>query len=538
MGAGGADPNMPASVGGSALEINGIAPVAARGLRPRRSNAILAICGRVAVLSGGNVSGAIDWSLDPRLRSVLGRLPLPVKLPTPLRRVQGGGQDRPLDGMRAALTRLRGDGDVVLATALAIGGAAVTILDPRPELDRLEGLQRLSVRHSPAQTDLHSALAATSARQDRRPLVLVHRVVAPGAGDIAVNDATDLLFQVGQAMAQAPAGSRLLVLCDPPREGDLRGRITVAAVAGCLRSLHKELGPQGSTCHLLRLRADADAAALADVVQFLASPRASFLTALDLTVGAATGPDAPWQGKVALVTGAARGIGAAIASQLAVQGATVWVNDVPQAEQAARQTLDDIARLGGQGHFVAADCSSEAGARAIAKAIERAGRLDAVIHNAGITRDRTLRKMAIEQWRQVLSVDLASMDNVQRAVDPFLSEGAGLVLLSSVMGIAGNFGQTNYTAAKSGVVELARAWAESYRQRGIRANAIAPGFILTEMTAHLPLLNKEMAKQLTSLLQPGLPSDVAHLAVFLSGSGSRALSGQTLRCDGGMGLGA
>ncbi len=484
------------------------------------------------------MNGPIDWSLDPRLRSVLGRLPLPVKLPTPLRREQGVASDLPLDGMRAAVTRLRGEEDAVIAAALAAAGAAVTVLDPRPDLDRLERLQALSIRHSPAQTGLVPALAATAARQDRRPLVLVHRVVPPATGDIAVNDATDLLFQAGQAAALAPPGSRLLVLCDAAPEGDLRARITQAAVAGCLRSLHKELGPQGSTCHLLRLARVTDARAVADTVVFLASARASFLTALDLSLGEAIGEDAPWAGKVALVTGAARGIGAAIASQLASAGATVWVNDVPQAEDAARKTIEAIERLGGRALFVAADCSTESGARAVAKAVDSSGRLDAVVHNAGITRDRTLRKLAIEQWRQVLAVDLASMDLVQRAVDPFLQRGAGLVLLSSVMGIAGNFGQTNYTAAKGGVIELARAWAESYRARGIRANAIAPGFILTEMTAHLPLLNKEMAKQLSSLLQPGLPGDVAQLAVFLCGGGSRALTGQTLRCDGGMGLGA
>jgi 3-oxoacyl-[acyl-carrier protein] reductase len=477
---------------------------------------------------------AIDWSLDPRVRSLFKYLPLPVKLPTLLRRTDLGSPERPLGDTRAIVTRLRTPADFAVCARLALHGAAVTVLDPRATNAQLTELAILGVRHAPWTMDLATVLASAGARQDRRPLLLVHRLAATPAGATAVNTATDELFQVGQAVALAPRNSRLIVLGDTPPNDDVPGRLSLEAARGCIRSLFKELGPAGSTCHLLRLDG-ASADAVADAVAFLAGPRAAFLTAWDVRLGADIGQDSTWSGKVVLVTGAARGIGASIAGRLAKAGATVWVNDVPQAEEAARKTAE---RMGSNAFVIPADCSSDAGAKSIARALSSGGRLDAVIHNAGITRDRTLKRLTLDQWRQVLSVDLASMVRVQEAVQPLMTKGGSLVLMSSVMGVAGNFGQTNYTAAKSAVLELARIWAENQAAQGIRANAIAPGFILTEMTAHMPLFNREMAKQLTALLQPGLPDDVAELATFLAGSESRSITGQVLRCDGGMFLGA
>ncbi len=475
-----------------------------------------------------------DWSLDPRVRTIFKYLPLPIKLPTPLRRGDPSTSERPLGDTRAVVTRLQTPTDLAVCARLALHGASVTVLDPLATAASLAELAILGVRHAPWTMDLASVLANSAARQDRRPLLLVHRLAASPAGATAVNTATDELFQVGQAVASAPRNSRLVVLADSPSNDNVAGRLNLEAAHGCIRSLFKELGPAGSTCHLLRLDG-ASADAVADTVAFLVGPRAVFLTAWDLRLGPDIGRDSTWSGKVVLVTGAARGIGASIAARLAKAGATVWVNDVPQAEEAARKTAE---RLGGNAFVVPADCSSDSGAKAIAKALSSGGRLDAVIHNAGITRDRTLKRLSLEQWRQVLSVDLASMVRVQGAVQPLMTQGGSLVLMSSVMGVAGNFGQTNYTAAKAAVLELAKIWAETHAAQGIRANAIAPGFILTEMTAHMPLFNKEMAKQLTALLQPGLPDDVAELAAFLAGSESRAITGQVLRCDGGMFLGA
>ena len=492
------------------------------------------------------MGSAIDWSLDPRLRGVLGKLPLPIMLPTPLQRHSADNAERPLAGKRALLTRMRDDLDLQLALGLLRQGAALLVVESQLPTALAEAVIAAGGRTAAWASDLPQVVASAAARLDRRPLLVIDRLRLPEAGDLAVNDATDRLQQVGQTVCRAPQGSRWILLCDAELGQTPVGRLLAAAALGCMRSVHKELGPSGSTAHRLTL-AGAEPQAVVDAVAFLLGPRSAFLTGLDLTLTASRpatasgGPlwnPTPMQGKVALVTGAARGIGAAVALRLAQAGAQVWVNDVAQAEEAGAATVAQLRQIGATAHFVAADCADPRGAAALGQALRRGGQLDLVVHNAGITRDRTLKRLDLLAWRKVLAVDLGSMIEVQRAVQPLMTPGSSAVLMSSVMGIAGNFGQTNYTAAKAAVLELTRLWSEEWQDLDMRANAIAPGFILTEMTAHLPLLNKEMAKQLSSLLQPGLPVDVAELALFLGSAESRALTGQVLRCDGGMALGA
>lgn len=479
-----------------------------------------------------------DWSLDPRVRRILGGLPLPIKLPTPLHR---DDSDAPsLAGYRAGMTQLRDDLDLALALHLIDRGAALSAVDAQPKAEFADRLRAAGAQVTPPAGDLAATLASVAAQGDRRPLLLVHRLTVPADTDVAglpTADLTDRLYQAGQAAALAPKLSKLVIVADVPPRPTIGQSVSLAAAAGMLRSLHKELGPTGGTCHLLRSEG-AEPTAVAEAVGYLLSGGAAFLTGLDLTAAASRGPATAPTGRVALVTGAARGIGAAIAQRLAKAGCTVWINDVPQAQQAADATAAAIVAAGGQAHFVGADCSTADGAAAIARALQPGARLDVVVHNAGITRDKTLKRLALAQWRQVLAVNLSAMQRIQTAVDPLLQPGASVIMLSSVMGIAGNFGQTNYTASKAGVIALCQAWSQAWQARGIRCNAIAPGFIVTEMTAQVPLFNREMAKQLTALLQPGLPQDVAALAAFLAAPASRALSGQVVRCDGGMAFGA
>lgn len=483
-----------------------------------------------------------DWSLDPRLRAVLTRLPLPITLPTPLRREPGPTGRQPLAGMRAVVTRLRDPLDVALAGALVRAGAALTVCDPQP-LHTIPA----TARHLPWDGELPDGLLATwrsQGPQAREPVVLVHRPVLPSQGlDPARHLETDRLFSVLHAAAHLPRNSRLLLVSGQDLH-DGEGPLLQALAAGAIRSAHKEFGRQATTAHVLR-QDGAEPQTLADAAVFLAGRKAAFLDALDVTVQAQVAPADPpdvggqrLRGKVALVTGAARGIGAAIAHRLAQEGAEVWINDLASAALAADGVIAAIQKDGGKAHFLGADIGTEAGADAIAHELRQGpGRVDVVVHNAGITRDKTLRKMSLAQWRLVLQVDFGAMVRVQSALDPLVPQGGSLILMSSVMGIAGNFGQANYTAAKAAVIALAQQWGAQGRQRGVRANAIAPGFILTEMTAHLPLLNREMAKQLTALLQPGDPLDVAELACFLASPDARGVTGQVLRCDGGMAFG-
>lgn len=481
-----------------------------------------------------------DWSLDPRVRKVLQHMPLPVQLPLPLERISGKPGSDELEGTRALVTRLADARDFAVVEALRQGGSAVVCGDAAPNPTLLAAAEAEGVRQQAWAADLLTVLRESGAREDRRPVLLVHRVTTPPDGaDLVINRETDRLYQVGQAAAQLPHHSRLILLLGDELETTFTGRLVAAEAAGMARSAHKEFGRSGTTVHVLRL-GDVDPEGLGDAVAFFASPRAAFLTGLDVQLGKSVSPaDARGlDGKLALVTGAARGIGASIARRLAAEGAYVFVNDIPQAEEAANQTVAALRAAGGQAEFVAADCASPAGAAAIAKAIGQKGKIDAVVHNAGITRDRTLKKLSLDHWRLVLQVNLGAMARVQDALDPLVHTGTSLVMMSSVMGIAGNFGQANYSASKAGVIALAKEWAAAGRAKGLRANAVAPGFILTEMTAHLPLMNREMAKQLTAMLQPGLPEDVAELAAFLASPRSRAVTGQVLRCDGGMAFGA
>ena len=484
-----------------------------------------------------------DWSLNPKVRKVLRGVPLPITLPTPLRRLEGRSGAHELRGTRVVLTQIRDDIDLAVAQAAQAAGASVLLLDGAGDEAAVSRLMDGGAQHVVAGSDVPggvlTAIAHAGATGDRRPVTLVHRVRKPQGTDLAVNAVTDALLAVGHAGVQLPPNSRLILLLGTDLS-DNAGALTRAAAQGFMRSAFKEMGKSGSACHVVRVQ---DGAAAAATVTFLAGPRAAFLNGLDLLaqpgVGspAAAGPDLA--GKTILVTGAARGIGAAIAERLALEGADVWLNDIQQSQQAAADTIGRIRARGGQAQFIAADVGTVSGAQAIADALRTGpGRVDGVIHNAGITRDRTLKKLSLAHWRQVLQVNFGAMMLVQQALDPLLQPGASMVLMSSVMGIAGNFGQTNYSASKSAVLELTRQWACDGHPRGLRANAIAPGFILTEMTAQMPLMNREMAKQLTALLQPGLPQDVAELACFLVGGQSRGITGQTLRCDGGMAFGA
>ena len=485
-----------------------------------------------------------EWSLNPNVRRLLKRVPLPISLPTPLRRAAGRSRAAELTGTRAIFTQLRDGLDLAVAQAVQHAGAAVTVLDPAGDSTLtgrvVDGGGQLVPASNDLPTGLLAAIQQSGATGDRRPVTLVHRVVRPHGDDVAINETTDGLLAAGHAAAMLPPNSRLILLLGPELRADALGGLMIAAAQGFMHSAFKELGKSGSACHVVRVT---DAAAAAALTAFLAGPRAAFLTGFDLhadaALGGAPGHGPELDGKAVLVTGAARGIGAAIAQRIALEGAMVWVNDIAGAEAAAAETVARIRAAGGRAGFIAADVGTVSGAQAIAQAVGAdGGRIDGVVHNAGITRDRTLKKMSVAHWRQVLQVNFGAMHLVQSALDPLLAPGAAMVLMSSVMGIAGNFGQTNYSASKSAVIQLAKQWACHGHGRGLRANAIAPGFILTEMTAQVPLLNREMAKQLTSMLQPGLPEDVAELACFLVGAQSRGVTGQVLRCDGGMAFGA
>ncbi|MET9456515.1 3-oxoacyl-ACP reductase [Streptomyces canus] len=327
---------------------------------------------------------------------------------------------------------------------------------------------------------------------------------------------------------------RVVVLGAPLDPVDHHQAAAQQALEGFTRSLGKEIG-RGRTVNLVRLT---DASGAESTLRFLLSPKSAYVSGQVIEVGEAQEAGVDWSlplaGRTALVTGGARGIGAAVAETLARDGARVVVLDVPGAQADAEQLA---ARLGGSA--LALDITAaDAGAR-IAEALP-AG-LDVLVHNAGITRDRRLVNMPAERWSSVLEVNLAS---VLRTTDALLEtgtlrRGGRIVATASIAGLAGNAGQTNYGASKAGVVGLVRSLAPRARaEHGVTVNAVAPGFIETKMTAAIPLFIREAGRRMNSLGQGGLPADVAETTAWLAHPASGAVNGQVVRVCGQSLLGA
>ncbi|NUR66037.1 MAG: 3-oxoacyl-ACP reductase, partial [Streptomyces sp.] len=293
---------------------------------------------------------------------------------------------------------------------------------------------------------------------------------------------------------------------------------------------------RGRTVNLVRLT---DRAAAESTLRFLLSPKSAYVSGQVIEVTEGTGPtdidgERPLAGRTALVTGAARGIGAAVAETLARDGAHVVVLDVPQAEAEARELAR---RLGGSA--LALDITAaDAGERIAA---ELPDGIDVLVHNAGITRDRRLVNMPADRWSSVLEVNLAS---VLRTTDALfaakaINENGRIIATASIAGLAGNAGQTNYGASKAGVAGLVRSLApRALAEHGVTVNAVAPGFIETKMTAAVPLFIREAGRRMNSLAQGGLPIDVAETTAWLAHPASGAVNGQVVRVCGQSLLGA
>lgn len=243
-------------------------------------------------------------------------------------------------------------------------------------------------------------------------------------------------------------------------------------------------------------------------------------------------------GKVALVTGAGRGIGKAIALALAAEGATVLVNYNGSKERAL-ETVAQIEREGGSGEAIGCDVSDfEACAGMAEEIIGKYSRLDILVNNAGITRDNLLMRMTEDEFDDVIATNLKGAFNTIRHFSRyFLKQRSGKIInISSVSGVMGNAGQANYSASKAGVIGLTKSVARELASRGICVNAVAPGFVDTEMTQALPEKAREAAEALIPFGRMGSAGDIARAAVFLAGSGADYITGQVLCVDGGMAI--
>ncbi|GAY08808.1 3-oxoacyl-ACP reductase [Pseudonocardia sp. N23] len=394
-------------------------------------------------------------------------------------------------------------------------------------------------------------------------------VTEPGEDKLAavVVDLTEITTLADLAAAQriltpavrklAPSGRLLLLgpVSGDSRHSDYRhsqgaeGAAVAQALDGLVRSIGKELRA-GATANLLIVDPDAAPATVDSSVRFFLSARSAYVDGQVVHLGVPAGepvdpagmddpidPVRPLAGRIAVVTGAARGIGAAIADTLARDGATIVAVDVPAAGEGLAAVANRTGGTALQLDITAPDAAS----RLTGFLQERHGRVDLVVHNAGITRDKLLANMDDERWNSVLGVNLGAQLTINEALlaaPDLLGPDARIVCVSSQSGIAGNRGQTNYAASKAGIIGMVRALAPRFAEHGATINAVAPGFIETEMTAKMPVGTREAGRRVNSLRQGGLPVDVAETIGWLGQASSGAVNGQVVRVCGQSILGA
>ncbi|MFM0315163.1 3-oxoacyl-ACP reductase [Paraburkholderia nemoris] len=334
---------------------------------------------------------------------------------------------------------------------------------------------------------------------------------------------------------------RIIVLGRPPEACATPRQWTAQrALEGLTRSLGKE-ARRGITANLVYVEQGAENGIEA-TLRFFLSPRSAYVSGQVVRVGVRAGADAlpafdwnqPLAGRRAVVTGAARGIGASIASVLAAEGAHVIGIDIPSARDALDSTMRQL-----NGTALAFDIAAPEAPAQIAAALDEQG-VDIVVHNAGITKDKTIAKMTDAAWQSVIDINLSAQERIDDALlaAGILRDGGRIIGVSSISGIAGNLGQTNYAASKAGVIGRVQSMAPHLRARGITINAVAPGFIETQMTAKIPLTIREAGRRMNSMSQGGQPVDVAQTIAWLAHPGSAGVSGQIVRVCGQSLIGA
>lgn len=400
---------------------------------------------------------------------------------------------------------------------------------------------RADLRAAAADAGLDASPWTPKASVDHRYAALVFD--ATGIAESAQLEQLHAFFH--PTIRQIKKCGRAIVLGTTPAAAKKPGeRVAQRALEGFTRAMGKEIG-RGATVQLLYVEPGAEDQ-VAGTLRFFLSPRSAFVSGQVVRIGTGGGKTAgdfdweqPLAGKVALVTGASRGIGAAIAATLARDGAHVVGLDVPALEDDLKAVAAGIG-----GSALALDITAEDAPKAIAAYLKKEHKgVDVVVHNAGITRDRTLGRMDADRWNAVIAVNLSSIERITDALisggsRAVLNEGGRIVCVSSISGIAGNAGQTNYATSKAGVIGIVDAYAPLVAERGATINAVAPGFIETQMTAKVPLAIREAGRRMSSLSQGGLPVDVAETIAWFASPACGGLNGNVVRVCGQSLLGA
>ncbi len=361
-------------------------------------------------------------------------------------------------------------------------------------------------------------------------------LVVDAVGISSLDDLEALRALLRPAVRGVERSGRIVIVAAEPA-GDWERQAIAQSLDGITRTVAKELRG-GATANLVMVAEDATPADLLSTLGFLLQGRSAFVDGQTWHVAAggtaATELDErPFVGRTVIVTGAARGIGAAISRTLARDGATILGVDIPASGESLAAVMNEIGGTALQMDITAAD----AGEKISAHFAARGERPYAIVHNAGITRDRMLVNIDAARWASVLEVNLAAQMRINASLlDPDnaggLADGGRIVGVASTSGIAGNKGQTNYAASKAGVAGLVRAMAPDLASRGITANAVAPGFIVTDMTAKIPFVQREVFQRSNSLSQGGQPVDVAETIGYLLDPASASVTGQVVRVCG------
>lgn len=354
------------------------------------------------------------------------------------------------------------------------------------------------------------------------------------SGFNSASDLHQLYYFFNPVMRKLNSNGRIVLLGRPPMLATSGEQAAaMRALEGFGRSLAKEIGKKSATCQTLYVE-DGGEAAMDSSLRFLLSAKSAYVDGQVIQVNQANAPAYPdWHkpltGKVALVTGASRGIGEAIARTLSRDGATVVGLDIAAAEADLRRVM---AELGGE--YIIADISQESAPQQISDALKSLGGADVVVHNAGVTRDKTLANMPEHWWQMTIDINLAAEERINQALfeQGTLNAGGRIVCVSSMNGIAGQVGQTNYAASKAGVIGYVQYMAKELSKKNITINAVAPGFIETAMTDAIPLMTREVGRRLNSLSQGGKPIDVAETIAYFANPASSGVSGNVIRVCG------
>lgn len=353
------------------------------------------------------------------------------------------------------------------------------------------------------------------------------------ASDIAdVASATGLYRYFHETVRRLDPHGRMLVIGRPPEDtATVEGEALQRGLEGFVRSLAKE-AREGGTAQLLRVAAGAEGAAASGLAFFL-SPRSAYVSGQVVTISG-TAALASTEPRRVLITGASRGIGEAMARLFSAEGYAVTALDAPGAETDLRVLADQIGA-----EALSLDITAADAAERLVSAARAAGGYDAVVHNAGITRDRTMARMSATEWDGVMAVNLGAPLALTRALleAGLIRSNGRIVAVSSLSGIAGNKGQANYALSKAGWIGAVRRLAAEAGD-GITVNAVAPGFIETRMTAAIPFAIREAGRRMNSLGQGGQPVDVAETALWLAEPDNGGVNGAVVRVCGQSLLGA